>query len=212
MALLAYHESTEYPASLDRAIAVMRAAVAEAGQDDPDRGTYLSNPAVALNRRSADGTPRALREALDAATAAVELLRPGHPFRAGAGLNLGIMYETRYERSAAEQDYLRAVRAWRAAVADRTSPTADRLAAARRWAEFTGRLSRWDPAVEAYRSVTGLMPLLAWRGVGRADQERLLAGHRGAASDALAACLAPVSRRRAFPCSNSDAGRCGVCC
>lgn len=193
MSLLSRFEAGGDAADLHGAVTALRHAVARSGTADPHRATYRSNLAVALRQLSALGGPTAeaaLAEALEQAGRARAELPRGHPFGAGAGLNLGIVHATRFDRRADERDYASAVSAWSAAAGEAAAPLDNRVAAARRWAELAARTGRWPEAATAYGVAVAMLPLLAWRGIGRGDRERLLAGHAQLAGDAVAACLA----------------------
>ncbi|GAB1818583.1 tetratricopeptide repeat protein [Herbidospora sp. RD11066] len=187
MALLSRHELTESPDDLDRAVMMLRQARQDAHAGDPGHATYESNLAIALHRQARNTDDVA--SALTHAQAALSVLPAGHPLRAAAGLNIGIVHESLFDRTGDERERDLAVRAWSAAVAESGSPAGNRVAAGRRWAELSVRTGRGQDAVTAYDAVIDLLPLLAWRGVARADRERLLAGHRGVPGAAAAACL-----------------------
>lgn len=70
---------------------------------------------------------------------------------------------------------------------------AERLEAARGWAELLASHAKWDQAAEAYRVALGLLPQLAPRTLARTDREHGLGTATGLASDA-AACLLRLDR------------------
>lgn len=74
------------------------------------------------------------------------------------------------------------------AAANQIAPTRDRLHAARELAELVAR-SGLDHALSAYSAAVGLLPRLAVRGGHLADNERLMGGWHGLASDAAACAV-----------------------
>lgn len=187
------HEFLGDPADLDHAIEAQRAALDSAGPDNPRRSRYLSNLGGLLAERGGDDLDEAvtlLRECAARTTA-------GDSRRAMHLYNLGVVLHRRHRATQAAQDRADAVEALSAATASSSSPVHPRIIAARMWAEL---VAETDPsgALAAYEQAVALLPVLAWHGLDRADQERRLVELVGIASDAATTAVAAGRPQRAL--------------
>jgi hypothetical protein len=120
-----------------------------------------------------------------------------HPYYAGAAFNLGSIHRTVFERDHREADFASAVGVWRRGAGAGTSPSIRRTACARQWAELAAAERRWDLASEGYARTVELLPLVAWRGLKRSEQEAALVGQAPVPGDAAAAAMANADPVRA---------------
>jgi tetratricopeptide (TPR) repeat protein len=172
---------------LEEGIAALTEAVVDTAPG-PGQATLLSTLGLLLLRRFEHGGDAAdLTAALDAAAAAA--YPPQHPAIAGAALNLGSVYRAAFELRRDDAELAGAIRSWRAGVLTAASPATLRLACARQWAELAATQGAWDLAAEAYDHAVALLPLVSWRGLGRAGQEHGLLRQAPVASEAAAAFL-----------------------
>ncbi|MGI5521534.1 hypothetical protein ACQEUX_11305 [Micromonospora sp. CA-259024] len=182
-------------ADLDEAIDVGRRALAGVATNAPERPGYLMNLAGALRLRSTDaGDGAALDEAIALGRQAVAATAAGSPDLANRLTLLGTILRDRYEKSGDDADIDEAVRDWSAARASVTAPAAMRLRAAKLAARAVTEQDGLSAAAGAYGAAVGLLPLLAWRGIGPDDQQLLIESHAaGLACDAAASAAAAGS-------------------
>jgi hypothetical protein len=156
----------------------------------PDRAGRLSNLSAALHvRYDVAGNLVDLDAAIAAGRRAAEAAGAEHPDRGSYLTNLGNALHSRFQRGAEPGYALAALDAWRAALGT-ASPAAVRIGSGRSWGDLAAALGRWPDAADGYARVVGLLPVLAWQGVGRHSQERLLADWTGLAGDAAASAVA----------------------
>ncbi len=176
------------PGPVDEAVALMRQAVA-AATDATDRSGYLANLSQLLRDgydRAAD--PADLAESVDVAAQAAA--RPGGLAReAGVMLNLGMAHAVRWGESPTEPDFEDALAAFRRGARATGADAADRLGCARQWSQLAAAAGQWPLALAGGQAAVSLLPLAAWRGLGRADREFALFRQSPVASEAAAAAL-----------------------
>jgi len=107
------------------------------------------------------------------------LLEPGRAYA------LATRHELTGEASAAAA----AIEAYRRAASDTRLPVYRRLDAAHAGASLAARREETGPALELYALAIDLLDSVAWRGIERRDQERLLAQYAGLPSDAAAVAI-----------------------
>ncbi|MGW3124204.1 CHAT domain-containing protein [Streptomyces sp. NPDC001107] len=186
-------------ADLDQGIEALRAAVRLRPADHP-RGLALAqaNLANALRLSFDQGGP------LSDIDEAVDALRGKLPFdseelnRAATLCALGEALASRYRRTL-EEATRREAREHLVKVADmRTAPASLRLQAAKAWTALAADVQDWSDAVAGASRASELLSLLAWRGLPRRDQERILIDHEGLAGDAAAYALLAGDAARAL--------------
>lgn len=166
---------TGHLAELDESVTLLRSALGDA---EPGASLNLANALklrYSRRRNVAD---------LDEAIATLDGLAPGlaAPPRHVLTLHLADLYAMREEHDRAYRAYL--------AVAEGGAIHASyRVFAARRAAELAARAQRWDDALAAYTMAVELVPLTAWGGLERADQQRFVADFAGLAGEAAAVAL-----------------------
>ncbi|MEU9351208.1 CHAT domain-containing protein [Streptomyces griseoloalbus] len=175
---------------LDDAIAAHRAAVARA-QSIADRTLCSANLGTALRwRYQQTGRDGDGREAETHLREAVSLSPVGSPVHCRHLSALAELLNARHERTGDWGSATEAVALWRQAALLPGAAAADRIAAASSWGGLAIQLGQdWAQAVEGLATAVDLLPLLAWRGLYRAQRERLLADCAGLAQDAAAAAL-----------------------
>lgn len=185
---------------LDLAVTLIHAAVREAGPEHPDRGLYQSQLGLLLRHRylrtrDADALEAAIAEGRKGLAA----MPDGHPDRAGAGLNLAEAYLERSQLpgTGRDDDVDLAVTHWRESAGGTGAPVDLCLAAARRWAQAEAGRGRWAAAARGCERAVALLPLLAWRGIGRDDQEQRLAAQAGLGGEVTAIAVAGGDPERA---------------
>jgi len=198
MALLTRYELEPDAADLTGALTTLEAVLPDLNDGHPDRALVLTNLCALLHQRfdlaeSLDD----LRAAIAAGSGAVAVLDPSHPDVAGAQLNLGTALAARYRATGQAEDLRAALRAWQTAAASGTGPVDVRLAACRRWAAEATDAGLLTSSGEAGTAALALLPLLAWRGASRQDQERRIARTAGAGRDAAASWVAAHAPDRA---------------
>lgn len=186
-ALLTRHRLHHDMADLDEAVATARQALALVGPSAPDRSTFLSHLAGALAERHAVRPAEGdLHEAIDCLRTAIDATPEHHSDFPRLLHNLATLLGFRDGRSSAAPD--EAMEVWRRAASLTAHPTM-RLRVALDWGAEAAARDNWEQALDAYTTAVGLLPQLAWIGLGRTDQQRLLAKASGLASDAAASAL-----------------------
>ncbi|MGI5243782.1 tetratricopeptide repeat protein [Dactylosporangium sp. CA-139066] len=145
-----------------------------------------------LLRYQRDGSAEDLARAVEAGRAGVAGTPQGHPARAAALISLARVCIVRYLREPGRHpgDLGWGVELLRQAAHEPTAPVGDRIQAARQWAGIAATAGVWPSAAAGYATAARLLPLLAWRGIGRAGGERLLGLFAGLAGDAAAGAIA----------------------
>jgi len=200
----AHRRDTRAADGLDEAVAVLREAADTTPEGYPTRPIYLANLGSALFDRfrlrhdpsDLDAAVAALRQA------AASQPGDGQPGDGTLGQQAGYLLSLAHAvgadaiRHGSEAPLAEAITILQAAAGAEAAPTADRVQAAREWADFA---SIYDlaGAASGYETAVGLLDLLAWRGLRHADQELLLEQFSGVASDAAAAAISAGQPGRA---------------
>jgi hypothetical protein len=165
-------------AELDEGVTLLRSGL---GAEEPTASLNLAN-ALKL-RYQLNDDPADLDEAITALTG----IMPGQaaPPRTVLTLHLADLYALR--GGGGDDD--RAYRAYLDVTGGGAIHAAYRVFAARRAAGLAIRGERWDDALAAYTTAVELLPLIAWGGLERADQQRYLKDFAGVAGEAAAAAL-----------------------
>jgi hypothetical protein len=172
------------------AISSTRGAIAATSPDDPRRsfhGRQLAKMLLAKGDQTEDTSD--VDEAMELGRTAVATISPGHPGRADALTTLADAYHRRFRVTNDPADLDAAAGLWRSAVGSRVSTVEARMTAARQWFQAAAAANHVPFAAEARAAAVGLLPILAWRGLDRATQERRLAGYAGFASEGAALAL-----------------------
>ncbi|MCL9762998.1 CHAT domain-containing protein [Frankia sp. AiPa1] len=178
------------PADLDEAVESCRHALETLAPGQPGRAAALTSHAVALLLRH-DLTDSAadLDMAVDSGRASAAELAADHPDRAAALVNLGQTLRRRHARTGVGADLDGALAAAREAAAAETGRPRDRAVAAVLWGGLAATDGRWADAVAGYAAAVDLVARTVPRNLARHDQELLLDGLSGIASDAAACCV-----------------------
>jgi hypothetical protein len=166
-----------------RAMALLKEAASLLPLGHPRQRAINTNLSVAMRADSDD--------AILVARHAVLITPDGDPRRANALTSLGHALQARYDRTGEQADLEEAFRWWAEAARLAQASAPVRIAASRMWARAAARWRGLAAAVQAYTTVVGLLPLLAWRGVSALDQQDRLRVHAPAlASEAAASMVA----------------------
>ncbi|MET9579647.1 CHAT domain-containing protein [Streptomyces massasporeus] len=186
-------------ADLDQGIEALRAAVLLSPADRP-RGLALAraNLANALRLSFDHGGPiRDIDEAVDAFRGKLPFDSEGAN-RAATLCALGEALASRYRRTREEATRREAFEHLMNVADMRIAPASLRLQAAKAWTALAADIQDWSGAVAGASRASELLSLLAWRGLPRRDQERLLIDHEGLAGDAAAYALLAGDPARAL--------------
>jgi tetratricopeptide (TPR) repeat protein len=182
-------------ADLDEAVRVAREAVRATPAGRAKRSRLLGGLLLALRaryRRTGDSAD--LDEAIFVGRWAIDSVPPDHPDLAMLLWNIGVVLMERFHRTSDRRDVDETLHNWTTAADIRTAPAAHRLRAARHSAATTAALGTPSTAVQAYATALDLLELVAWRGISRTDQLRLLqAEASGLATDAASAAVAAAA-------------------
>ncbi|MET8046593.1 CHAT domain-containing protein [Streptosporangium sp. NPDC005286] len=185
---------------LEEAVGFGREAIEPTSNGHPDPADRI-NLALALWDRAllrADlADPTDLDAAIGQAEAAADALHASSPQRTHALFTLASMLRDRSETGGTASrpgDADRSLALFQEAARTFTSPPRERLDAAVAWGGFAaGRAAAghldWEAAAEGFATAVGLLPLAAWRGLERADRERLLAPRSNVATEAAACAI-----------------------
>jgi hypothetical protein len=124
------------------------------------------------------------------ARAEVDTLAQSHPDRSAVAYNLGaimLLHSIHLDNPDAVDT---AVGMWQSAARSATARPETRFNAAVAWGAHAAARRQWPSAAEGYGQATALLPLIAWRGLGRLSREYNLSRSAGRTADAAAATIA----------------------
>ncbi|NUW40068.1 CHAT domain-containing protein [Nonomuraea rhodomycinica] len=177
---------------LDEAVDMLRGAVAAGPVTHAEYPMWLSALGVGLSLRAkATGEPAPYAEAVRLLRETLELTLPGQPRRASVLNELALLLDRWADDEPGEAERLRgqAIEALRESAAVEAAPAGSRAGAARFWGRLAADQGDFALAVQGFGVMVGLLEAMAWRGLSRGDQERLLADFQGTAGDAAACAL-----------------------
>ena len=122
--------------------------------------------------------------AIELGDEALHTAPPNHTIRAGILLDQSKAFETRFDLANDRSDARAALRGYREAAEIGTASAEHQLAAACAWGVLAASIGEWNTAVEGYAKAVACLDRLAWRGLERADQRRVLKAWSGLASEA----------------------------
>ncbi|MEU4766383.1 CHAT domain-containing tetratricopeptide repeat protein [Actinosynnema sp. NPDC023794] len=184
-------------ADLDRAVEAHRGVLAATRPNEPGRVRYLSNLGGALaDRFGFTGQAGDLDEAVALLRECVSRTTSGETQHAVHSYNLAAALLNRHRAGHDPADLAEAVAALSVGAASVASPALDRIQAASWWAVAA---AGHDVAssLAGYEQVVALLPVLAWHGLHREDQQRQLLALVGVASHAAATALTAGRPERA---------------
>jgi tetratricopeptide (TPR) repeat protein len=177
---------TEDPGLLDRAAGLLRDAAGLVPPDRPEHREHRTNlGAVLLTAARLSPAGPDPDEAIAVLTETTAGIGPGDPALANTLLNLGQARELRGDPDDLEQ----AAEAYRTLLGTEVAPALSRAMAAQSLGHLHVRGKRWPAAREALSRAVELLDLVAWAGLGRDDQERLLTQFPALATTAAACAL-----------------------
>ncbi|WP_208630616.1 CHAT domain-containing protein [Amycolatopsis kentuckyensis] len=187
--------SSDEPGDAAAARQALEVAATRLREGHPQRAVALSTLASACLHHAqlvADGTEPVVREALRRAVAvareALTCMRDDAADRAGALVILARAQVLRAELGE-PVDLTETTRLVRQAAENPAAPLVIRLFAARTWGDAAARAGRDTDALDGYAYAVDLLPRIAPRSLGRADQEDRLRAGPGLAGDAAAFAL-----------------------
>ena len=183
-ALSVRHDRHGTPADLDDAITATRSALDNAGAVRRARYHSMLGDLLATRARR-PGQAGDLDAAVIALRTAERQASQDSPERA---LVLHRLSGVLLQRSAGS-DRRDALDAARTASGVDTAPAQVQALAAVRWAAIAAEDGDLAEAVQGYERAVAMLPLLTWRGLSRADQERELSQFSGISTDAAAAAI-----------------------
>jgi tetratricopeptide (TPR) repeat protein len=192
-ALVSRFEDAHESADLEEAIVFGREAVELTPAEHAMRPLYLNNLADALRNRAIYNHDEAdLDEAITVGRLVVDATPADHPLRARYLSNLCESLSVRYERVGERTDLEEAILSCEEALAQETAEPYSRIVAAFRGSRIAAAA---EPrrAAELLERAVGLLPGVAPRRLGRADQQDTLGVFAGLAADAAALALADPS-------------------
>jgi tetratricopeptide (TPR) repeat protein len=171
---------------LTRAADLLREAAGLLSPDRPEHREHRANLGAVLlaAARLGPGGPDP-QEAIAVLTEATAGAGPDDPALANALLNLGHAWELRDDAD----DRQRAVEAYRTLLDTEVATALSRAMAAQSLGHLYVREKQWSLAREALSRAVQLLDLVAWAGLGRDDQERLLTQFPALATTAAACAL-----------------------
>jgi hypothetical protein len=173
---------------ITEAVECGRRAVDLVAAQDPHRAQYLTVLGNALRTRfEQSGDHTSLDESIAALRRAQGLLPAGDPRHVRLLVHKGRSLQARFAEGGDPRDADEALVGWQSAAANRTGAATDRAHAAESWGALAAFLGRTRSALDGYTAAVGLLPVAAWRGVGKTSLERLIAD-RSSLSGAAAAC------------------------
>jgi tetratricopeptide (TPR) repeat protein len=194
-ALQSRFAQTAVQADLDMAVDAGRQAVACTPASDPELAGMLSNLGTALSAEfEQTGDHAYLEETVTFYRKAVTATPDGHPDTAEYLFKLGATLRTRFRLTTTHADLSEAKEAWSRASALTQARVTHRLGATRELAALTAEVDGQAEAAGIYAAARDLVPLLAWRGAGRTDQQRLLQVHAASLARDGAACAIAANR------------------
>jgi CHAT domain-containing protein len=175
---------------LEEAIDTARRAVQSTPPDHRDLAGHLNNLGNWLGRRfERSGEIKDLEEAIDKARRAVQSTPPDHPDLAGHLNNLGTWLGTQFERSGEMKDLEEATQCYQQAFSCIAAVPLERVKAATRCLNNLVDLHKTREAVKLGRDALALLPIVNNRNLDRGDQQSVLSGFAGIASDLCALLL-----------------------
>jgi CHAT domain len=191
-ALWSQSAQTGLAADLDDAIAGIENAVAVTPENHPDLGLLLSNLGQALRTRfDQRGDPADLNRAVSIGHRAVAVTPDDHPDRATRLFVHANSLRARFVLAGDDTDLNEAVAELRQASQTPDAAAEIRIRSANAWGRTAAESGGdWILAAEGFAAAVRLMPLLAWRGLDRPEQQNQLAMCAGVPEDAAACAIA----------------------
>ncbi|WP_344578143.1 CHAT domain-containing protein [Nonomuraea roseoviolacea] len=186
---------------LDDAVDMLQGAVAAGPVTHAEYPMWLSALGVGLSLRAkVTGEPASYDKAVRLLRETLDLMTPEQPRRASVLNELALLLDRWADDEPGEAERLRAeaIEALREAAVIEAAPAGSRAGAARLWGRLAAGQGDFALAVQGFGVMVGLLEAMAWRGLSRGDQERLLARFQGAAGDAAACALETGDARLAI--------------
>ncbi|KAM0710540.1 hypothetical protein Q7P35_002211 [Cladosporium inversicolor] len=186
---------------LEEGIDVSRQAVRETPLNHPYRAGFLNNLGTLLDcqyKRTLE--MKDLDEAIDVARQAVQATPLDHPSRAGFLNNLGDRLWDRYDRIRELKDLKEASQRFLGAFGCAMAVPLERVKAAARCLNILADLDKIHEGIKLGKDALALLPLVHTRNLDRSDQEFVVSGFAGIASDLCALLLSDGQSHEAVEC------------
>jgi tetratricopeptide (TPR) repeat protein len=175
---------------LEDAIGVARQAVKSTPLEHPDLGIYLHSLGRWVGIRFVeDGETKDLEEAVDVARRAVERTPHQHPNQAMQLNGLGCWLGKRFEQTGEMRDLEEAISCYQQAFNCTPAVPLERLKAGALCLKELAYSSKLPEAVRLGQDALALLPIVNNRNLDRRDQQFVLSGFAGIASDLCAVLL-----------------------
>jgi hypothetical protein len=190
LTLLSRYEVSDSLDDLGNALEAGEQAIAIDIPTRTARGMFLANLsfAYALRFDAADSRTD-LDRAIELSQEALLLTPVDHPLRARRLFGAGNALRGRSALTGDPADLTTGLELLHEAMMSRTSVVRDRINAAVAYGAVAADAGRWREAADALRHGVELLPLVALRGIERADAERLITDWQGLARDAAACAI-----------------------
>ena len=176
--------------NLAEAVKVLREAVDSAPADHPQHPFWQASLGTAMHLRARlEGRPRELDKAVELMGAALDSIPKDSRRRAYVLTDFAQALKHQAESNGTAERQRAIVEALREAALIEAAPATWRAMAARDWGRAAADSGDFASAMTGFATAVGLLDLVAWRGLDRDDQERLLADCQGIAGDAAACAL-----------------------
>jgi tetratricopeptide (TPR) repeat protein len=186
---------------LEEAIGTARRSVQSTPPSHPDLAGYLNNLGAWLGTRfERSGETKDLEEAIDTARRAVQSTPPDHPNLAMYLNNLGAWLGRRFERIGEMKDLEEVVQCYQQAFSCIAAVPLERVKAVARCLNNLADLHKTHEAAKLGRDALALLPIVNNRNLDRGDQQFVLSGFSGIASDLCALLLSQGRLHEAVEC------------
>ncbi|WP_432837769.1 CHAT domain-containing protein [Dactylosporangium sp. CA-092794] len=190
--LLLRFDFSDDTADLDEAVRILAGVVDGGSVERPDWAGYASEygrALIARHRAGADPDGGDLALAATLLERAAAQLPGGHPLRAPCLVNLALAHRTAYRETHEDAAVERALASYALAGAEPGGAARVRYQAAVSGGQLAMEAGRGQDALAAYEHAVALLPRMAWQGLQRGQQERILAAEAGVTADAAAVAI-----------------------
>jgi CHAT domain-containing protein/tetratricopeptide (TPR) repeat protein len=181
---------------LDDAVRVLAAVVEASPASQPDWAGYAAEYGRALLARQQhrraddqDGADEDLATAVTVLTQAAGALAVGNPMRAACLMNLAVAHRAAFRATDDDSSFDQAIARYAEACSERGGAARVRYQAAVSGARLAMLRERETVALSAFESAVALLPRMAWPGLQRGQQERILAAEGMVVADAAVVAI-----------------------
>lgn len=195
------YKRTRQAKDLEKAIDNARQSLQILTSGEVARGRYLTNLGTMLgDLYDKNGVTSHLEEAIDTARQAVQSIPMDHPDHAVCLNNLGNRLLKQVESTGRVTDLEEVSQCYLRAFESTVGRPLDRARAAARYISISARLSRSREGITVGKAALALLPTINTRNLDRNDQQFVLSGFAGIASDLCALLVAEGQLQDAVEC------------